>query len=82
MICYFYITLVHAGSNLGKWPPYTLLHAPPLLHRLEFHHEHWTNISIRVDEELSKKWRFWIFKLDEMHLVCMYVGLVCTIYFT
>ena len=56
---------------LENGPPYTLLHAPPLLHRLEFHHEHWTNISIRVDEELSKKWRFWIFKLDEMHLVCM-----------
>jgi len=44
------------------------------LHRLEFHHEHWTNISIRVDEELSKKWRFWIFKLDEMHLASIAKG--------
>ncbi|PUZ62854.1 hypothetical protein GQ55_3G020100 [Panicum hallii var. hallii] len=42
------------------------------LRRLEFHHEHWTNISIHVDGELSKKWRFWIFKLDEMHLICIY----------
>jgi 4'-phosphopantetheinyl transferase len=44
------------------------------LHRLEFHHEHWTNISIHVDGELSKKWRFWIFKLDEMHLASIAKG--------
>ncbi|CAN6348879.1 unnamed protein product [Urochloa humidicola] len=37
------------------------------LHRLEFHHEHWTNISIHIDGQVSKKWRFWLFKLDEMH---------------
>ncbi|KAG2622860.1 hypothetical protein PVAP13_3KG008700 [Panicum virgatum] len=44
------------------------------LHRLEFHHEHWTNISIHVDGELSKKWRFWIFKLDEMHMASIAKG--------
>jgi 4'-phosphopantetheinyl transferase len=41
------------------------------LRRLEFHHEDWTNISICIDGEVSKKWRFWLFKLDETHLVCM-----------
>ncbi|CAN6330423.1 unnamed protein product [Urochloa humidicola] len=44
------------------------------LHRLEFHHEHWTNISIHIDGEVSKKWRFWLFKLDEMHLACVAKG--------
>ncbi|KAG2555690.1 hypothetical protein PVAP13_8NG022100 [Panicum virgatum] len=44
------------------------------LHRLEFHHEHWTNISIHVDGDLTKKWRFWIFKLDEMHLASIAKG--------
>jgi phosphopantetheinyl transferase (holo-ACP synthase) len=47
------------------------------LHRLEFHHEHWTNISIHIDGGVSRKWRFWLFELDEMHLVC-----ITAIYFT
>ncbi|XP_062198382.1 uncharacterized protein LOC133901103 isoform X2 [Phragmites australis] len=44
------------------------------LHRLEFHHEHWSNISIRIDGEESRKWRFWLFKLDEMHLASIARG--------
>ncbi|KAL6906042.1 hypothetical protein ACP4OV_003643 [Aristida adscensionis] len=44
------------------------------LHRLEFHHELWTNISIRIDGEESRKWTFRLFKLDEMHLASIAKG--------
>ncbi|XP_066340842.1 uncharacterized protein [Miscanthus floridulus] len=43
-------------------------------HRLEFHHEGWTNICICIDGEVSKKWRFWLFKLDETHLASIAKG--------
>ncbi|KAL6642203.1 hypothetical protein ACP70R_020384 [Stipagrostis hirtigluma subsp. patula] len=43
-------------------------------HRLEFHHVHWTNISIHIDGKESRKWRFRIFKLDEMHLASIAKG--------
>ncbi|KAF8671583.1 hypothetical protein HU200_049907 [Digitaria exilis] len=44
------------------------------LQRIEFHHEHWTNISIHIDGEVSNKWRFWLFNLDEMHLASIAQG--------
>lgn len=44
------------------------------LRRLEFHHENWTNISICIDGEVSKKWRFWLFKLDRMHVASIAKG--------
>nr|CAB3459281.1 unnamed protein product [Digitaria exilis] len=44
------------------------------LQRIEFHHEHWTNISIHIDGRVSNKWRFWLFKLDEMHLASIAKG--------
>ncbi|KAK8447216.1 hypothetical protein SEVIR_8G023700v4 [Setaria viridis] len=44
------------------------------LHRLEFHHEHWTNISIHIDGQVSRKWRFWLFELDEVHLASIAKG--------
>ncbi|CAM0874389.1 unnamed protein product [Alopecurus aequalis] len=39
------------------------------LHRLEFHHVQWSNISVYIDGIESRNWRFSLFKLDEMHLV-------------
>ncbi|KAL6640741.1 hypothetical protein ACP70R_021864 [Stipagrostis hirtigluma subsp. patula] len=44
------------------------------LHRLEFHHVHWTNICIHIDGKESRKWRFRLFKLDEMHLASIAKG--------
>ncbi|WVZ54606.1 hypothetical protein U9M48_005378 [Paspalum notatum var. saurae] len=44
------------------------------LHRLEFHHEQWTSISICIDGEVSKKWRFWLFSLDQKHLASIAKG--------
>lgn len=44
------------------------------LRRLEFHHLHWSNISIYIDGEESGKWRFWLFKLDDMHLASIAKG--------
>jgi hypothetical protein len=41
------------------------------LQRLEFHHMNWTNISLCIDGEEARKWMFWLFKIDEMHLVCL-----------
>jgi hypothetical protein len=38
---------------------------------LEFHHVQWSNISVCIDGIESRNWRFCLFKLDEMHLVCM-----------
>ena len=39
------------------------------LNRLEFHHSSWDNISLRVDGIESKDWNFFLFDLDEKHLV-------------
>ncbi|XP_052136140.1 uncharacterized protein LOC127754606 isoform X2 [Oryza glaberrima] len=44
------------------------------LQRLEFHHMNWTNISLRIDGEEDRKWRFWLFKIDEMHLASIAKG--------
>ncbi|TVU27091.1 hypothetical protein EJB05_29670, partial [Eragrostis curvula] len=53
-----YVKAIGAGVGFG-------------LHRLEFRHVDWTNISICIDDKESRKWKFWLFKLDEMHLVRM-----------
>ncbi|XP_020671839.1 L-aminoadipate-semialdehyde dehydrogenase-phosphopantetheinyl transferase-like isoform X4 [Dendrobium catenatum] len=37
------------------------------LHRLEFNHNNWTNISVCIDGEESRDWRFWHFELDQHH---------------
>uniref|UniRef100_A0A6V7NFG7 holo-[acyl-carrier-protein] synthase n=1 Tax=Ananas comosus var. bracteatus TaxID=296719 RepID=A0A6V7NFG7_ANACO len=44
------------------------------LHRLEFHHTRWTNISVCIDGAESKDWRFWLFELDERHLASIAKG--------
>ncbi|KAG8089156.1 hypothetical protein GUJ93_ZPchr0011g27894 [Zizania palustris] len=44
------------------------------LQRLEFHHVNWTNISLCIDGEEARKWRFWLFKLDAMHLASIAKG--------
>ncbi|VAH92844.1 unnamed protein product [Triticum turgidum subsp. durum] len=44
------------------------------LHRLEFHHVEWSNISVYIDGIESRKWRFCLFKLDEMHLASIAKG--------
>uniref|UniRef100_G2XME7 holo-[acyl-carrier-protein] synthase n=1 Tax=Oryza brachyantha TaxID=4533 RepID=G2XME7_ORYBR len=36
------------------------------LQRLEFHHTNWTDIFLSIDGEEVRKWRFWLFKIDEM----------------
>ncbi|XP_010904699.1 uncharacterized protein [Elaeis guineensis] len=37
------------------------------LHRLEFHHTNWTNISVCIDGVESREWRFCLFELDKKH---------------
>ncbi|KAJ8635327.1 hypothetical protein MRB53_009594 [Persea americana] len=37
------------------------------LDRLEFHHTNWTSISVHVDREESREWRFWLFDLGKSH---------------
>ncbi|XP_077241547.1 uncharacterized protein LOC143882046 [Tasmannia lanceolata] len=44
------------------------------LDRLEFHHTDWTNISVHIDGEESRDWRFWIFELGRRHWVCVARG--------
>lgn len=44
------------------------------LQRLEFHHVHWVNISVHIDGVESSNWRFWLFKLDEVHLASIARG--------
>uniref|UniRef100_A0A0D9XNT8 Uncharacterized protein n=1 Tax=Leersia perrieri TaxID=77586 RepID=A0A0D9XNT8_9ORYZ len=44
------------------------------LRRLEFHHKNWTNISLCIDGEEARKWRFWLCKIDEMHLASIAKG--------
>ncbi|GJN28384.1 hypothetical protein PR202_gb16497 [Eleusine coracana subsp. coracana] len=56
-----YVKAIGAGVGFG-------------LHRLEFRHVGWTNISIRIDGQGSRKWTFWLFKLDEMHLASIAKG--------
>ncbi|GJN13864.1 hypothetical protein PR202_gb00615 [Eleusine coracana subsp. coracana] len=56
-----YVKAIGAGVGFG-------------LHRLEFHHVGWTNISIRIDGEVSRRWAFWLLKLDEMHLASIAKG--------
>ncbi|KAJ0965001.1 hypothetical protein J5N97_026139 [Dioscorea zingiberensis] len=44
------------------------------LHRLEFHHNNWTNISVHIDGVKSTEWRFWLFKFDEMRWAAVAKG--------
>ncbi|KAL6009813.1 hypothetical protein ACLOJK_000242 [Asimina triloba] len=44
------------------------------LDRLEFHHTKWNDISVHVDGELSREWRFWLFNLGKQHLACVVRG--------
>ncbi|OVA13778.1 4'-phosphopantetheinyl transferase superfamily [Macleaya cordata] len=44
------------------------------LDRLEFHHTNWTNISVHIDGEESKEWRFWLFELAKSHWVSVARG--------
>lgn len=41
------------------------------LHRLEFHHNNWTHISVDIDGVKSTEWRFWHFKIDNLHFVSL-----------
>ncbi|TVT99771.1 hypothetical protein EJB05_54856, partial [Eragrostis curvula] len=56
-----YVKAIGAGVGFG-------------LHRLEFRHVDWTDISICIDGQESKRWKFWLFKLDEMHLASIAKG--------
>ncbi|TVU27100.1 hypothetical protein EJB05_29679, partial [Eragrostis curvula] len=56
-----YVKAIGAGVGFG-------------LHRLEFRHVDWTNISICIDGKESRRWKFWLFKLDEMHLASIAKG--------
>uniref|UniRef100_G2XM46 holo-[acyl-carrier-protein] synthase n=1 Tax=Oryza brachyantha TaxID=4533 RepID=G2XM46_ORYBR len=44
------------------------------LQRLEFHHTNWTDISLSIDGEEARKWRFWLFKIDEMYMASIARG--------
>ncbi|XP_058107486.1 uncharacterized protein LOC131251035 isoform X2 [Magnolia sinica] len=49
-----YVKAIGAGLGYG-------------LDRLEFRHNNWTDISIHVDGEESRAWRFWLFDLGKQH---------------
>ncbi|XWS09283.1 hypothetical protein CRYUN_Cryun40dG0072500 [Craigia yunnanensis] len=40
------------------------------LHKVEFYHTSWTNISVKVDGVLNALWRFWLFDLGKGHWFC------------
>ncbi|KAM7268688.1 hypothetical protein ACFE04_010854 [Oxalis oulophora] len=44
------------------------------LERVEIHQTNWTNISIKIDGETMKDWRFWVSELDKRHWVCVARG--------
>ncbi|XP_015698586.2 L-aminoadipate-semialdehyde dehydrogenase-phosphopantetheinyl transferase isoform X2 [Oryza brachyantha] len=44
------------------------------LQRLEFHHTNWTDIFLSIDGEEVRKWRFWLFKIDEMYMASIARG--------
>ncbi|KAH7652194.1 Holo-[acyl-carrier-protein] synthase protein [Dioscorea alata] len=44
------------------------------LHRLEFHHNNWTHISVYIDGMKSTEWRFWHFKIDNLHFATVAKG--------
>ncbi|MQL69534.1 hypothetical protein Taro_001801 [Colocasia esculenta] len=50
------------------------------LDRLEFHHIGWSNISVYVDGEESRDWKFWLFDLDEKHLVILLLSVCLSIH--
>ncbi|XWS09284.1 hypothetical protein CRYUN_Cryun40dG0072500 [Craigia yunnanensis] len=44
------------------------------LHKVEFYHTSWTNISVKVDGVLNALWRFWLFDLGKGHWVSVARG--------
>ncbi|KAJ4840432.1 hypothetical protein Tsubulata_034746 [Turnera subulata] len=42
--------------------------------KIEFHHKNWTDISVKVDGEFMKEWKFWIFELPKRHWVSVARG--------
>lgn len=36
---------------------------------VEFHHKDWTDIYVKVDGDVLKDWKFWLFELNERHRV-------------
>lgn len=39
------------------------------LDNVEFHHNGWTNISVKIDGKAMPEWRFWLSELGKGHLV-------------
>ncbi|XP_065869901.1 uncharacterized protein [Euphorbia lathyris] len=44
------------------------------LNKVEFHHNNWTNIFVKVDGKHMNEWRFWLFYLPKRHWVCVARG--------
>ncbi|XP_015578332.1 L-aminoadipate-semialdehyde dehydrogenase-phosphopantetheinyl transferase isoform X1 [Ricinus communis] len=44
------------------------------LNKVEFHHTNWTNIFVKIDGKPVKEWRFWLFELQNRHLVSVAKG--------
>lgn len=41
---------------------------------VEFHHKDWTDIYVKVDGDVLKDWKFWLFELNERHRVAVARG--------
>lgn len=46
------------------------------LDTIEFHHENWENIIVKVDGKELKDWRFWLLELGKDHLVSSSIVLI------
>ncbi|CAK9149212.1 unnamed protein product [Ilex paraguariensis] len=44
------------------------------LDSVEFHHNNWTNIFVKIDGRELKDWRFWLFELEKSHVVSIAKG--------
>ncbi|KAF8395620.1 hypothetical protein HHK36_019570 [Tetracentron sinense] len=44
------------------------------LDKLEFRHTNWINISVHIDAEELRDWRFWLFELGNRHWVSVARG--------
>ncbi|XP_038710584.1 L-aminoadipate-semialdehyde dehydrogenase-phosphopantetheinyl transferase-like isoform X2 [Tripterygium wilfordii] len=44
------------------------------LDKVEFHHNNWTNIFLKIDDVPLMEWRFWIFELGKRHWVSVARG--------
>lgn len=46
---------------------------------IEFHHNGWTNIRVKVDEKEMKDWKFWLFNMGRNHSVS--ISLLLSLYY-